>query len=217
MGQAEGSSNARPAHRPSRRAAVIDAAIDLFARYPAERITVADIADAANMTAAAVYYHFPSKESILLEGLQGFTRAYLAEVGRLLRERDGANWPASLARAVLDWLDGRERRASAAVFFAHSAGLDMTLEALRRETRIELVSLLARSIGATSDRPLSPSEVGVIAIALVSAIETSATSWLTQDLIFQGLGPRRFREETAALAERIVSGTPVRAAADTVA
>ena len=53
----------RPAHRPSRRSSVIDAAIGLFATYPAEAITVADIAAAANMTAAAVYYHFPSKES----------------------------------------------------------------------------------------------------------------------------------------------------------
>ena len=60
--------------------------------YPAEAITVADIAAAANMTAAAVYYHFPSKERVLLEGLQSFTRDYLAEVRRLSRETVDGTW-----------------------------------------------------------------------------------------------------------------------------
>ena len=65
----------RPPHRPSRRSTVVDAAMGLFALHPPEHVTVADIAAAADMTAAAVYYHFPSKEHVLLEGLQLFTGA----------------------------------------------------------------------------------------------------------------------------------------------
>ena len=75
----------RPPHRPSRRAAVIDAAMGLFALHPPEHVTVADIAAAADMTAAAVYYHFPSKEHVLLEGLQNFTGQYLATIRELAR------------------------------------------------------------------------------------------------------------------------------------
>ena len=39
------------------------------------------------MTAAAVYYHFPSKEHVLLEGLQLFTGQYLATIRELARGR----------------------------------------------------------------------------------------------------------------------------------
>jgi hypothetical protein len=49
-------------------------------------------------------------------------------------------------------------------------------------------------------------EPEVAAIALVALIESAATSWLTQDQVFVGLGRRRFVVETTAIAERIVGG-----------
>jgi AcrR family transcriptional regulator len=154
----------RPAHRPSRRSTVIDAAMGLFALHPPEAVTVADIAAAADMTAAAVYYHFPSKEHVLLEGLQIFTTRYLA----------------------------------------HSAGVDASIEALRRETRIEQVVLLARTIRTHLALSRSNVEPEVAAIGLVSLIENAASSWLTQDAVFLGLGRRRFVTESGTLAERVV-------------
>ena len=59
----------------------------LFAMHPPESVTVADIAAAADMTAAAVYYHFPSKEHVLLEGLQDFSRRYLVDHAGALTDR----------------------------------------------------------------------------------------------------------------------------------
>jgi AcrR family transcriptional regulator len=166
---------------------------------------VADIAAAANMTAAAVYYHFPSKERVLLEGLQAFTNDYLAEVRRLLRKATHEAWVRPLVVDVLEWLESH--RVPAAVFFARSAGLDMTIEALRRETRIELVTMFMRAIRASANRPTSAPEVGVTAVALVSLIETAAASWLTQDAVFRGLGRHRFIEDTGDLAERILGSS----------
>jgi AcrR family transcriptional regulator len=197
---------ARPAHRPSRRTAVIDAAIGLFATYPPESITVADIASAANMTAAAVYYHFPSKERILLEGLQGFSRAYLAQMRSMLRDDGQEAWIRRLTVDLLEWLE--EQGAPAQVFFAHSAGLDMTIEALRRETRNELVALLSRAIRTMTPHPRTSPEVGVAAIGLLALMESAAASWLTQDSVFRGLGRQRFLAETSAIAERIIGLSP---------
>ena len=193
----------RPAHRPSRRASVIDAAIGLFATYPAETVTVADIAAAADMTAAAVYYHFPSKEHIILEGLEAFTRDYLAELRRWLLSPVHEGWASRLVVEVLGWCEGR--RAPAVVYFARSPGADLAIEALRRETRIEQVELLSRALREGESRTRHRAEVGVAAIGLVSLVETAAASWLTQDGVFLGLGRRRFLEEAAALGERIVS------------
>jgi AcrR family transcriptional regulator len=192
----------RPAHRPSRRSTVIDAAMGLFALHPPEAVTVADIAAAADMTAAAVYYHFPSKEHVLLEGLEIFTRRYLATVRELARADQDENWASRLVGEILEWLE--LNRTPATVYFAHSAGVDAAIEALRRETRIEQVVVLARAVRTHSRRARSSVEPEVAAIGLVSLIENAASSWLTQDTVFLGLGRRRFVAETGGLAQRMV-------------
>lgn len=200
----------RPAHRPSRRSTVIDAAMGLFALHPPEAVTVADIAAAADMTAAAVYYHFPSKEHVLLEGLEVFTGQYLATMRELSRADEDENWPSRLVADVLEWLE--LNRTAAMVYFAHSAGVDASIEALRRETRIEQVIVLARAIRAHAGRSRSNVEPEVAAIGLVSLIENAASSWLTQDAVFLGLGRRRFVTETGTLAQRMVgAAAPSRA------
>ncbi len=180
---------------------------------------MADIAAAANMTAAAVYYHFPSKEAVLLEGLQSFTREYLAEVRRLTRETDDPEWVSALVIESMEWLE--EHRLGATVFFARSSGLDMTIEALRRETRIEQVNIFTRAIRSAAPRRLAAADVGVMAVGLVSLLETGAGV-----LADPGRGvPRarraRFLAEAAALAERIIApatagATPAGVAADAV-
>jgi AcrR family transcriptional regulator len=195
----------RPAHRPSRRSTVIDAAMGLFAFHPPESVTVADIAAAADMTAAAVYYHFPSKEHVLLEGLEMFTRQYLATVKELSRVDQDESWASRLVAELLEWLE--QNRTSATVYFAHSAGVDASIEALRRETRIEQVVVLARAIRAHVARSGRSVEPEVAAIGLVSLIENAASSWLTQDAVFLGLGRRRFVTETGTLAQRMVGAS----------
>ena len=201
----------RPPHRPSRRSAVIDAAMGLFALHPPEEVTVADIAAAADMTAAAVYYHFPSKESVLLEGLQIFTARYLSIVRDLSRTDGDAYWCSRMIADLLEWLE--QHRTAATVYFTHSAGIDAAIEALRRETRIEQVVLLARAIRMHSTGKRSNVEPEVAAIALVSLLEAGASSWLVQDSVFLGLGQRRFVTEMGTLAERVVGETTRRSPA----
>ena len=55
----------RPAHRPSRRAQLLSAAISELADVGPDNGTMAQIAARAQMTPAAVYYHFKSKEEVL--------------------------------------------------------------------------------------------------------------------------------------------------------
>ena len=182
----------------------------LFAIHPPEHVTVADIAAAADMTAAAVYYHFPSKERVLLEGLQQFADTYLVAVRDLAAHGADDAWPGELVTELFAWLD--THRTAATVYFAHSAGVDASIEALRRETRIGQVTALARIARQHTPGSLSTVEAEVVATALVSLLETTGSSWLTHDDVFLGLGPRRFVAEAAALAQRLVFGsTPANA------
>jgi AcrR family transcriptional regulator len=185
---------------------VIDAAMGLFALHPPERVTVADIAAAADMTAAAVYYHFPSKEHVLLEGLQGFTVRYVAAIRELAAGNGDQPWPNRFMSDLLDWLN--QDRTTATVFFSQSFGVDAAIEALRREVRIEQIQVLAWAIRQRAGTARSNVEPEVAAIGLVSLIETGAKSWLTHDSVFLGLGQRRFVAEMGTLAERLV-GPPV--------
>jgi AcrR family transcriptional regulator len=54
-----------PAHRPSRRSDIIDAAIRQFARKGFVDASISDVAEEADVVVTAVYYHFSGKEELL--------------------------------------------------------------------------------------------------------------------------------------------------------
>jgi AcrR family transcriptional regulator len=175
--------------------------MELFASQRSETITVAHIADAAGMTSAAVYYHFASKDDILLEGLRSLGEALVTEARRA--QHDVAAREASIGELpvrLLTWMD--ERRAGVTVWFVKSAGVSMAVEQLRREVNGQLITVFTRAAKAARSK-ISAAEAAVVATALLSLLETSATSWLTEDESLTGLGRKKFLDETARLAERI--------------
>jgi AcrR family transcriptional regulator len=190
----------RPAHRPSRKGLVVEAAMRLCASGAPASVTVADIAEAAGMTSAAVYYHYPSKDDILLEGLRAFGQGLVAQArGRQQQVADGRD-VGSLPIALLSWLDGH--RAEAAVYFVYSPGANLRVESMRRAHRTELVKVFARAARSASG-DLGAAEAGVVAAGLVSLFETAAASWITEDEVYRQLGRDRFLAYTGRLARRI--------------
>jgi AcrR family transcriptional regulator len=69
----------RPGRRDSRRSDILAAAAQLFGERGYEATTVRDIASAVNMLPGSMYYHFPSKEELLIavheEGVAAFEQA----------------------------------------------------------------------------------------------------------------------------------------------
>ncbi len=173
----------------------------LFASFPVDEVTVLDIAGAVDMTPAAVYYHFASKEQILLEGMQQFRVGLLAEVSAHLPVKGDAGGVGELMEHLVGWC--RRHRTPAMVFFVSSIGLNLLVEALRRDTRLELVELFRQAARSARGR-LGAADAGVMAVALVSLLETATASMLNQDAAAQGLGQRRFGTEVRNLADRIV-------------
>lgn len=177
----------------------------LFATFPVEEVTVLDIASAVDMTPAAVYYHFASKEQILLEGMEAFAEQMLAEMRGHLPAKGDKEGVRNLVAHMLTWV--QRHRTAASVYFVGSVGLNLLVEALRRETRLEMVSLLGDATKAVRGR-LSPAEIGVIGVALVSVLETAAASALNQDVAYRGMGSRRFVDEVKRLADRVAGIDP---------
>ena len=170
----------------------------LFARVSFDDVTVGDIADAAEMTPAAVYYHFAGKEQILLEGIQAFSGelVQLAQAGV-----DESVAVGDLLTSLLDHIRGRHTVAS--VYFINSAGLNLALEAHRKTVRADLAELFADAARQTGRR-LSAAEAGVMGAGLVSLLEVSAVALLGRERTFKGLGVRAVPTAVSDLAGRIV-------------
>lgn len=175
--------------------------MDLFATFPVDEVTVIDIAGSAGMTAAAVYYHFASKEQILLEGIQRFSAELLEEVRTHLPERGQEDGLTQLITHLLGW--ARRNRSYASVYFVSSVGLNLHVEGLRRDTRIELIELLQQAVRSVHPKR-KKAEAAVMAVGLVSLLETAAVSNLSQDQIYRALGARRFSSEIERLVGRII-------------
>lgn len=163
-------------------------------------ITVADIAAEAQMTAAAVYYHYATKEDILLDGLSAFADALSGYVTSLLA--DEAASPADLPVRLLDWLG--QRRHAATVWFTYNGNLGMAVEARRRITNEFLVAEILRSV--RTHRPdYSLPHASVVAVGLHSAVEISASAWLVPDDVLVSGREDDFRREVAALGAKVLS------------
>jgi AcrR family transcriptional regulator len=194
------SSPRRPAHRPSRRNDILDAATGLFATLPVDEVTVQDIATAVDMTPAAVYYHFASKEQILVEGMQQFRDDLLAAARSHAAAHRGRDGVRSLIGHLVAWT--AKRKTPATVYFVSSLGLNLMVEALRRETRLALIDVVTDVVRSSRGR-LDHAEAGVISVALVSLLETSLAAMLNQDAAYRALGAKRFGAEIGVIADRI--------------
>ncbi len=172
----------------------------LFASRTPASVTVADIAEEAGMTSAAVYYHYPSKDEILLEGVRAFGHDLLARARSCQQQVADGHDIGSLPIALVSWLDGR--RAEAAVYFVNSRGATLHVESMRRAHRIELTKVFARAARSTGG-DIRAAEAGVVAAGLVSLFEAAAASWVTQDDAYRQLGPDRFLTCTGELARRL--------------
>lgn len=177
-----------------------------------------DIAAQADMTPAAVYYHFASKEQILLEAVGAFRDGLLAEAERISISVTSTDDLVAMLVQLIAWCNASA--VPSRVYFVHSTGLNTLVEAVRRETRRALVDSFrsaidasrmnappagrARATGEVRDGEVS-AETGVMAAALVSLLETAVVSIVTRDSIFSGLGPDGFSEQVSLLA-RSISG-----------
>jgi AcrR family transcriptional regulator len=75
------------------RGEITDAAIKLFARRGFLATTMADLAKAIHMTPGALYWHFPTKEDLLLATMEELNQRYIREFVDLFSE-EGRKLPA---------------------------------------------------------------------------------------------------------------------------
>lgn len=121
-----------PAHRPSRRQEIVDAAIKVFARTGFTETSVQDVADEAGVVPTAVYYHFAGKDQLFDVVLQ----SVISELDEVVdRARPEDDHPAvalpQITTAVWNWIESRPDHAR--ILYSHLPGATKQARLLREE------------------------------------------------------------------------------------
>lgn len=150
---------------------ILDTALDLFLVQGYEATSLREIADRLTITKAALYYHFPAKEQLVVE----LTRDFLNELGDLVATaRAGARQPRQTARiellaAYLDLFVRHEK--IVALLSRNPAAANHPDVGLRARTLVDaLTSELAGPEATADDRLRVACAIGAINSVAMSAL-----------------------------------------------
>ncbi|MGY1616085.1 TetR/AcrR family transcriptional regulator [Geodermatophilus sp. SYSU D00691] len=134
-----------PAHRPSRRQEIVDAAIKVFARTGFAETSVQDVAEEAGVVPTAVYYHFAGKDELFDVALQSVITELDEVVEKSRPEGDQQAALPQIIDAVWDWIETRPDHAR--ILYSHLPGATKQAQVLRvqfEEQHIERAYVYAR-------------------------------------------------------------------------
>ncbi|HTN80864.1 MAG TPA: TetR/AcrR family transcriptional regulator [Acidimicrobiales bacterium] len=122
-----------PAHRPSRRNDIIDAAIALFARKGLTDASINDVAEEANVVATAVYYHFSGKEELYSAAVHKVFDSISEVVSTVRADGVPGDEPTldAVIDAVWDWIDTHPDEAT--LLYLQLPGATRQIATLRQE------------------------------------------------------------------------------------
>jgi AcrR family transcriptional regulator len=183
----------------STRDRILDVALDLFIEKGFDKTSLREIAEQLGFSKAALYYHFASKDDILMS-----LHLRLHELGRVALERLGAqsadvgSWRALLSELVDEMMANRKifvmhQRNQAAFENLHREGHDEAHEDLEEVFR----RVLADSSVPARDRVRLSSALGAVVTSLVLAgdmlsdIPTDELGSMLRDVVGDLLRPAR--------------------------
>lgn len=120
-----------PAHRPSRRNEIVDAAIKVFSRSGYADTSIQAVADEAGVVPTAVYYHFAGKDELFNVALQTVIVELDDVVERARPEGDQSGALGLIIAAVWEWIEQRPDHAR--IMYSHLPGTSKQAQVLRRE------------------------------------------------------------------------------------
>lgn len=166
-----------------RRERILDAAFHVFSRSGYRDAAVDDIAREAETSKGGIYFHFPTKESILLELMGSTADRLIAKVVRTVDAQPGSDpvvRAAAAIDAVLAIFAGHRSMARLLLVDGLGAGTLFRTETLRLHDRF--VRLIASYLDAAiADGAIAPLDTRVAATAWFGALHELVIGWLVAD------------------------------------
>lgn len=159
-----------PAHRPSRRDEIVDAAIMVFSQRGFVDTSIGDVAEAAEVAVTAVYYHFAGKEDLYGAAIAKVLSA-VDDVVASVRADDAPADSDTLHRvidAVWEWVD--ENPGPATLMHLHTPAATRQAVQLRREFDELHVRRAFAYLDEGADQP-SPHRLAVATLAIRTLVD----------------------------------------------
>jgi AcrR family transcriptional regulator len=166
-----------------RRERILDAAFHVFSRTGYRDAAVDDIAREAETSKGGIYFHFPTKESILLE-LMGSTADRLVDKVQRVVELQPASDPVARAGAAIDAVlaifAGHRSMARLLLIDGLGAGSLFRTQTLRLHDRF--IALIGSYLdGAVADGAIAAIDTRVAATAWFGALHELVIGWLVAE------------------------------------
>ena len=123
----------RPAHRPSRRRQIIEAATKAFSRDGYVEARIEDVARAAGVAPTAIYYHFGSKEELFTQALRSAMAGFSERIFQARPDFEAPNVEGLRNVLAAGWDFWRTHPDEARLVARYSEGPTPQTRALRRE------------------------------------------------------------------------------------
>ena len=166
-----------------RRERILDAAFHVFSRTGYRDAAVDDIAREAETSKGGIYFHFPTKESILME-LMGSTADRLVEKVQRAVEVESGTDPVVRAGAAIDAVlsifAGHRSMARLLLVDGLGAGSLFRTETLRLHDRF-IVLIASYLDGAVAGGAIPPLDTQVAATAWFGALHELVIGWLVTE------------------------------------
>jgi AcrR family transcriptional regulator len=166
-----------------RRERILDAAFHVFSRTGYRDAAVDDIAREAETSKGGIYFHFPTKESILME-LMGSTADRLVDKVQRVVELEPATDPVARAGAAIDAVlaifAGHRSMARLLLVDGLGAGTLFRTETLRLHDRF-IILIASYLDDAVSVGAITPLDTKVAATAWFGALHELVMGWLVAE------------------------------------
>jgi len=196
-----------PAHRPSRRDEILDAAIAVFAAQGFVDASISDVAERADVAVTAVYYHFTGKEDLFGAAMRKVLNQ-ISTVVETVRPSGGDSSPDALRDvidAVWDWIDANP--AEAALVHAQLPGGTPQMSTIRQEFQDRHVQRAFDYVENDWPKHLRPvARMGVATLHLRTLVDmlVSVQSMRMEEGPLSKLSPRALRREVHRVAHDIL-------------
>lgn len=169
---------------------------------PPDLVTIAEIVRHVNMTPAAFYYHFSSRDELFQEVVSSFGESWATHAEEWWGQAASLQDVIDVCGHLLD--DAIGRRAHATVYFVTSKGVNVAIEVARQAYTARAVAAATAAI-VRAEPVRTPTSAAVDAVALNTVLESALRAELSLDSTYRTLGPRRFRDEFVALCTRVLT------------
>jgi AcrR family transcriptional regulator len=172
---ARGDRSPRDEHADRTRAALLDAALNLFSAKGYDQTTTEEIAEAADVSARTFFRYFPTKESVLFTGEYDFFQAFS---GVYLAQDDALTEYEAMAASFALLAPGLKRIRKRIAQYHEAVASSLVLLGRERRNHLATIEIVANVIARRRHLPTPDDDCRLVASIGMLLVERAVNQWV---------------------------------------